>query len=146
MSEVETTPQGFRHKDMWTMDGRNFVVQVSRHSVDCSEYEGPHRWCVYAYIYPKHPHFARFDGTETLWQDASRSIPLHGGPSLVRKHTDVKGDVTAYQVGCDYNHLDDDMFTHYATAEDAYSVFNDARELHAWLTESYITKAIGSES
>lgn len=115
------------------MEGAAFMVQVSRHSVDCQEYDGPHRWCVYAYIYPKHPHFARFDGTETMWQDAASALPLHAGPSLVRKHLNAKGETTSYQVGADYNHHGDDRFTHYATAADAYQVFADARELFDWL-------------
>ena len=129
-----SAPSGFRHKDIWTMDGAGFSVQVSRHSVDFAAYEGPHRWCVYAYIYPKHPHFARFDGTEDMWQDAAVALPLHAGPSLVRKHLSANGQTTSYQVGADYNHLHDDRFTHYGDAAEAYQVFADARELFAWLS------------
>lgn len=132
----------WRHKDMWSMDGKNFMVLVSRHSEPvreasaCFDSEGPHRWCVYAYVYPKHPHFAAFNGTEEMWQDAATQMPLHGGPSLCRKHLDGKtAEVTSYQVGADYHHLHDWQYTEYATQDDARSVFADAEELHAWLTE-----------
>lgn len=131
----------WRHKDVWGMDGKDFMVQVSRHSVTLIspgggyDAEGPHRWCVYAYIYPKHPHFAAFDGTEAMWQDAAAMLPLHGGPSLCRKHLDADGKVTSYQVGADYNHLHDWPYTQYATKDDARAVFSDAAELHAWLME-----------
>ena len=131
----------WRHKDVWSMDGKDFMVQVSRHSVTlidpgcCYDSEGPHRWCIYAYIYPKHPHFAAFDGTETMWQDAAAMLPLHGGPSLCHKHLNAAGEVASYQVGADYNHLHDWRFTQQATKEDAREVFSDAKQLHAWLTE-----------
>lgn len=125
----------WRHKDIWTREGENFIVQVSRHSVGQSEYErtGPHRWCVYAYVYPKHSAFASFDGPQ-MWQPAATRLPLHGGPSLLRWHYDDDGKPTSVQVGADYNHLHDERFTHMATADDARSVFADADELHAALS------------
>lgn len=126
--------EGFRHKDVWIMDGRGFCVQVSRHSVDFAEYDGPHRWCIYAFIYPKHEHFTRFDGTEDMFQSACSALPLHAGPSFLRKHQNSQGEVVSYQVGCDYNHYGDDHYTHYATPEDALSIFQDACDLYAWLT------------
>lgn len=128
------------HKDIWRRWGKDFMVEVSRHSAPradesgCYDSEGPHRWCVYAYIYPKHPHFARFDGTETMYQDAASALILHGGPSFCRKHMNAAGEVTSYQVGADYHHLHDWRFTQYATKEDAYSVFSDAEELFEQLT------------
>jgi len=132
----------WRHKDIWTMDGRDFTVQVSHHSVPvrdeggCYDSEGPHHWCVYAYIYPKHPHFAAFNGTEDMWQDAAACLPLHGGPSLCHKHLSGKsGEVTSYQVGADYHHLHDWRFTQMATQDDARTVFADAEQLCAWLSE-----------
>lgn len=128
--------KNYRHKDEWKRQGRDFLIVVSRHSVDVAEYEGPHRWCVYAYVYPKHPHFARFDGTEKMWQDAASALPLHGGPSFCRKHMNAAGEVTSYQVGADYNHLRDDQYTHFATAEEACSVFVDANNLFDWLTRA----------
>jgi hypothetical protein len=131
----------WRHKDIWSMDGKNFMIQVSRHSEPmreesgCYDSEGPHRWCVYAYIYPKHPHFAAFNGTEEMWQDAAAMMPMHSGPSLCRKHLNADGEVTSYQVGADYHHLHDWAYTQQATKDEAAGVFDDARELHTWLTE-----------
>ena len=91
----------WNRKELWRKFGKNFMVEVSRHEEPatdsgCSDSEGPHRWCVYAYIYPKHPHFATFDGTEAMWQDAAACLPLHGGPTFCRKHLNAKGEVTAY--------------------------------------------------
>lgn len=130
------------HKDIWRLFGRDFMVEVSRHEMPargdppaCFDSEGPHRWCVYAYIYPKHLHFAAFDGTERMLQDAARSLPLHGGPSFCRKHLNADGEVTSYQVGADYNHQHDWRYTQYATKDDARSVFNDAEELFEWLAQ-----------
>lgn len=130
----------WNHKDLWRMSGKDFMVEVSRHSEPvredsgCYDSEGPHRWCVYAYIYPKHPHFSAFNGTEDMWQDAAAMLPLHCGPSLCRKHLNAAGDVTSYQVGADYHHLHDWQYTQMATKDDARAVFNDAEELHTWLT------------
>lgn len=126
MSEIEN----WRHKDSWGRRGKDFMVEVTRHrselGVDeCGE--GPHRWCVYAYIYPSHPHFASFSGPH-IWQDATQALPLHGGCSLLN-YPMYEGKVTSVQVGADYHHLHDDRFTHYATADEARVVFEDAEEL-----------------
>lgn len=123
------------HKDEWRKFGRGFMVIVSRHnarsSLDLDE--GPHRWCVYAYIYPKHPYFARFNGPH-MWQEAATRMPLHGYPSLL-EYPMYDGKITSVKVGADYNHLHDDRFTHYATQDDAAEVFSDADELFVWLSD-----------
>lgn len=127
----------WERKDEWHQHGRNFLVTVRHHTVPPArpEYddEGPHRWCVYAYIYPKHPHFAAFDMDDDMGQDAATCLPLHGGPSLLRRHYYDDGKVSSVQVGADYHHLHDNRFTHYATPDDAREVFRDAQELHDWL-------------
>jgi hypothetical protein len=131
------------HKDAWRRFGKDFMVEITRHSVARPESspfdDGPHRWCVYAYIYPKHPHFAAFSGRD-MWQDAAVALPLHGGPSLLRWHYNDNGEPTSVQVGADYNHLHDNHYTHFATAEDAYSVFLDADELFERLA-AHVEKA-----
>ena len=131
--------QGYRKTDEWKRVGKDFLVVVKRHtSATPAEFacgEGPHRWCVYAYIYPSHPHFEAFDGTETMWQDAATVLPMHGGPSLLRVHTKHPDHaITSYQVGADYNHLHDDEYTHMANEIEAASVFRDADELFDWLS------------
>jgi hypothetical protein len=134
------------HKDEWRRSGEHFLVVVSRHAVQVDEEfgEGPHIWCVYAYIYPEHPHFAAFNGPH-MWQDAASMMPFHRGPSYLDYPTH-EGKVTSVKVGADYNHLYDDRFTHYATAEDAYSVFSDAQDLHYWLTAKSMKETAPVES
>jgi hypothetical protein len=122
----------WKHEDKWSRRGRNFLVTVTRHEVAVHEPEGPHRWCVYAWIYPKHPRFARFEG-DRMWQDAATELPFHGGPSLLRWHRAEDGTATSVQVGADYNHLHDDRFTYMANPAEAYAVFNDADGLFAML-------------
>lgn len=124
------------HKDVWRRRGKDFLIEVSRHSVqpsaldlDLGVYasEGPNRWAVYAYIYPKHPHFANFDGPH-MWQDAATQLHFHGGPSLL-EYPMYEGKVTCVQVGADYHHVHDERFTRYSTPAEAYEVFSDANEL-----------------
>ena len=119
------------HKDEWGFLGKNFGVVVSRHVVT-PHYDdrGCHRWCVYAYIYPAHWHFKHFDG-DSMSQDAACALPLHVRPSYLRRHEH------SVQVGADYNHLYDTRFTHFATQDEAYEVFNDAARLIEWLGNNH---------
>ena len=127
-------------KDEWRKRGLDFMVTVSRHNSTSSDFdEGPNRWAVYAYIYPAHPHFAKFDGPR-IYQDAANEMPLHCGASLLN-YPMYDNKVTSVQVGADYHHLHDD-FTHYATQDDAREVFADADRLFDWL-QSRSTKATG---
>jgi hypothetical protein len=96
--------------------------------------EGPHRWCVYAYLYPGHWHFAAFDG-HRLFQDAGRRMPLHGGPSLLTPHFTADKELCSIQIGADYNHLHDDPYTNMATKDEAGAIFAEAEELIAWLSQ-----------
>lgn len=126
----------WKRKDIWTRRTKGFCVEVSRHTEQPCSYtdEGPNRWCVYAYIYPTHPHFAKFDG-DRMWQDAATVLPLHGGPSMLRLHRDANCNMTSVQVGADYHHDCDAEFTHCADENEAYAVFKDAEKLFAWLSE-----------
>ncbi|MCW3676250.1 hypothetical protein [Burkholderia cenocepacia] len=120
----------YRHKDVFHRDGKGFLIEVSRHTSPVMhefDSEGPNRWCVYAYIYPSHPHFASFSGPN-IWQDATTVLPLHGGCTLL-EYPMYDGKVTSVKVGADYHHLHDTRFTHYATADEARLVFEDADEL-----------------
>ncbi len=127
----------WNRKELWRRAGDGFSVEVSRHECTPDDYgKGPHRWAVYAYIYPKHPHFKNFSG-DSMFQDASNIMPFHGGPSYLRWHVDAGPEktITSVQVGADYDHLYDSPFTHMATAEDADEVFADAEALFIWLQE-----------
>ena len=131
--------QGYRKTEDWKRGSNGFLVVVNHHTSSINAElacgEGPHRWCVYAYIYQNHPHFEAFDGTEAMWQDAATILPMHGGPSLLRVHTKYPDHaITSYQVGADYNHLHDDEYTHMANEIEAASVFRDADELFEWLS------------
>lgn len=122
------------HKDLWRKRGKNFLVEVSRHTEGDGRDEGTNRWCVYAYLYPQHPHFAAFDlASNSLFQDAATCMPLHGYPSLV-EYPQYDGKVTSVKVGADYHHLHDTEFTYFDTKEQAGEVFNDAQRLVDWLT------------
>lgn len=128
MSEPHSNAPNWRHKDSWGRRGKDFMVEITRHSVEPVDYwEGPNRWAVYAYIYPAHPHFAAFQGP-AIYQDASAQLHFHGGCSFL-EYPMYDGKVTCVKVGADYHHLHDERFTHYATADDAYTVFGDADEL-----------------
>lgn len=121
----------WRHKDEWRRDGKDFIVVVSRHYSEPSLFnhgEGVNRWAVYAYIYPAHPHFEKFRGND-LFQIATSCLPLHAGPSTLKYHNKADGTMTSVQVGADYHHLYDDHYTHYATRDEARSVFIDAERL-----------------
>lgn len=130
----------YRKSEVWKRAGENFLVQVNHYTQELHRDaklmgEGENRWNVYAYIYPQHPHFAAFDGTETMFQDAASTLPLHRGPSFCRIHIDHStGEICSYQVGSDYNHLYDDHFCHAETADEAQEVFRDADELFNWLS------------
>lgn len=123
-------------KDVWSTRGKDFMVQISRHTVAPSSidpYEGVNRWAVYAYIYPKHRHFDKFEGSD-MFQDAASMMPLHAGPSFLQVHRDEKGEICSYQVGADYHHYRDERFADYADLEEAYEVKRDAQELFDWLS------------
>ncbi len=133
----------WKHKDVWKKSGNGFLVEVSRHadehpSIDTRE--GQNRWCVYAYIYPTHPHFSRFNESDDLWQDATNSLPGHSYPSYLRRHVNAQGEVTSFQVGWDYHHDGDWVFTWDATREEARTQFADAEFLFEALQKMDVPK------
>ena len=132
------------HKDEWHRRGNDYLVVVKRYSVEPSSFdphEGPHRWVVCAYIYPKHRLFSSFDGP-AMWQPAAAALPLHGGPTFLRWHSDDDGKPTSVQVGADYHHLHDTHFSSYATPSDAWEVFSDAGRLFDHLAAIVETPAV----
>jgi hypothetical protein len=126
----------WRHKDIWNYREQTFSVEIVRWTDDSSwNDEGPNRWNVYAYIYPKHPHFAFFEG-DNIFQSAARSLPLHCGASRVIVHRNADGTIASYQIGSDYHHSYDEGFTFMGTQEEAGEVFADAERLIEWLHTS----------
>lgn len=129
----------WKHADEWKCHGKDFIVMVHRHHSESPQYhqpfadEGPHRWCVYAFIYPKHPHFAEINGDDWHQESVCR-MPLHCGVSYLMRHWDGEHN-TSVQIGCDYNHIDDNRYTHMETKDDAAPVFRDAEKLFRWLAD-----------
>ena len=127
----------WERKESWQKRGKNFCVEVHHHTIKHGAAfdtdAGEHRWCVYAFIYPQHPHFAKFGG-DSMWQYAATDLPLHCGCSFLKRHYAPQGKVTSIQVGADYSHLYDAVYTHYADQDEARSVFSDAAALWAWLS------------
>lgn len=137
----------WKHKDVWVKRGENFSVEVSRHEgyVDEMRDMGPHRWCVYVYVYPTHPFFKRIaddlaapvaEGEyKSFYPNMAGYLPLHGGCTFFHVHRNEKNEITSYQIGCDYNHYMDEHYTHLADMDDAFSVFRDAEELKAYMEQ-----------
>ena len=123
----------WKRKDLWSRRGRDFCVEISHREEERVGWSGRHRWNIYAYIYPKHHLFDAFDG-DSMFQQATENLPMHGGPSSLQWHRDNTGTLCSVQVGCDYNHIDDEAFTH-TDVESAESVFRDAEILFAHLQE-----------
>ncbi|WP_336695669.1 hypothetical protein [Delftia acidovorans] len=130
-------PKNYRQSETWKREGNGFLVQVTHWRRDSGdEFEGPHRWNVYAYIYPSHPHFSAFGDVEDMTQSACTALPLHAYPSFHRIHLDSRsGKACSHQVGSDYGHLHDDQFSFMESPEDAAAVFRDADALYDWLAE-----------
>lgn len=125
----------WEHKEEWHKRGTQFLVVVKRHyNKPFRVSDGGNRWCVYAYIYPKHPLFQSFNGTD-MSQSAASDLPLHCGPSFLQWYFNADGEPTSVQVGSDYNHLHDDSFTRYIAKEEASNVFRDAEKLFKHLED-----------
>lgn len=126
--------EGWNHKDEWRRNGRGFMVSVSRHHVDSGD--DANRWCVYAYVYPKHRIFETLDKSNDAGILASCcGLSCHSYVSLYKVHRSESGDVMSVQIGWDYNHDGDDRFFRYATPDGASSVFWDAGQLFTQLEE-----------
>jgi len=134
MSNLTSVPaDNWKRKEVWKREGSNFAVEVSRHECHvfhddgCFDSEGPHRWCVYVYVYPKHPSFSEFKPEGDLYDQPS--FGMHWGNSYFRVWRSDEGEIKSFQVGSDYNHFDDWRYTRMATKKEAYSVFADAGEI-----------------
>jgi hypothetical protein len=133
------------HKsETWRLHSTGCCVEVVHWLEDQQQYTepGPHRWAVYAYIYPQHPHFARFSGRSRL-QPAAEALPLHWGASFLQYHyRTATREVSSVQVGADYNHLHDAAYTFADRPELAVEVFDDAAKLLDWLEQDFAANLI----
>ena len=126
----------WEHAEEWCKKGVDFRVVVKRWAFAEDSnipYEGRQVWNVYAYIYPKHRLWNSFEGPD-MFQPAAEALPLHCGPTFLRYNLGQTGKVESLQVGSDYRHMGDERFSHYKTRKDAWEVFQDAKELFAYLS------------
>ena len=125
----------WEHVDLWHKRGPHFVVEVKRRRDD-----NDNCWCVYAYVYPDHPYFAHLpEVDDALLTSAAALMPLHGGPTMLRRYYDDHGVCVSVQVGGDYHHLDDDCYMRADDASAAAGVFLDAEKLFEWLSACPLT-------
>jgi len=126
-------------KQEWKHKGNNFLVEVARWT-DTSDRAAKNllleelkdiipdnHWNVYAYIFPKHPLFEKIIN-DNLY-NYGLDLPLHWGASYHSWDYDSKGKVVFKKIGSDYQHLNDERFGKYVTADDAWEIFKDADEL-----------------
>lgn len=130
----QKTPE-WRKSDTWRRMGKDFTVEVYHYIEPGPESydDGRHRWNVYAYVYPNHPHFKKFSGP-AMCQDAATAMPFHAGPSFLRWFYDDDGKPVSVKVGSDYHHLGDDGYSFVKTEAEAFGIFDDAAQLFDWLT------------
>ena len=131
--KTEQKPE-WRKSDTWRRSGEHFLIEIYHYIAPGPESydDGRHRWNVYAYVYPNHPHFKNFSGS-AMWQDAATAMPFHAGPSFLRWFYDDDGKPVSVKVGSDYHHLGDDHFSFMAAPLEASQVFDDADQLFDWL-------------
>lgn len=122
-----------RLRRSWLRSTQHFTIEVSHHAVSWDQPGHENRWCVYAYIYPTHPRFSRFNADGGMFQDAARELPLNWYPSFFVAHRDADGAITSFQVGADYHHDRDDAMSQVSDPEQAWRVFRDADRLFAFL-------------
>lgn len=125
----------FRFKREWKLEGKHFNLVVSCHEEEvdepvCWDSEGPYRWCIYVYVYPKHKLFGEFNPDAGMWQQPGPNF--HSGCTFFRPHYEKDGTITSFQIGCDYNHLWDTRHTREFMNN---TVFRDAREIFRFMEE-----------
>lgn len=123
----------WKHKDVWSYRTDSFCVEVSRHSDTTLDGEEENKWCIYAYVWKKHPAFRMFKKDESPFNQPY--FEVHSYPSYYRAHIKPDGEVMSHQLGWDYNHDGDSRYLEMKTKDDAGSVFWDAGNLIEQLKE-----------
>jgi hypothetical protein len=127
----------------WTEYNRekHYMIEVyhwySEPYKDWNDGDGGNKWNVYCYIYPEHPLFKKIKANGGMWQDALNVLPLHCGVTYFEPNYKKEGRklvITSYKIGCDYNHLYDDEFTH-MTIKDVNRIKYDAKRLYEYLED-----------
>jgi len=133
---------GWKKLEEWLKREKDFTVVVKHWTEEeFDTREGPHRWGVYAFIYPSHQHFKKLTG-DNIFHAGAQEIPIHGGPSRFCRHWDSAGaNVTSVEIGADYHHDGDRHYTFNDTGE---AVLFDADKLVRWLSD-YESKGKGQD-
>lgn len=133
--------EGWNHKDEWRKSGNGFMVSVSRHHFGAGDVsEDENRWCVYAYVYPKHAIFDRLEKRKDAGVlSGACGLHCHSYVSFYQVHRDDSGELLSVQIGWDYNH-DGDNYGQHKTPSDAHMVFYHAERLFAQLLDLNATE------
>jgi hypothetical protein len=139
---------GWEQVESWRKRGENFLVEVKH--FEAKSYadtalamnEGPHRWALYAYLYPQHPFFGECDPQGGMWQRVACYLSGHMYCSFSDVHARLKKDgtpeVTSFQFGWDYHHLDyDERYTQMEPGA-ADAVFADGERLFEYLKKGVL--------
>ena len=117
----------WRHKDVWSHRTNSFCVEVSRHDGPKLDGTIENIWCIYAYVWKTHPAFKLFNKDESPFNQPA--FDVHSYPSYYRPHINKDGEVTAHQLGWDYNHDGDSHYLELKTKDQAGIVYWDAQNL-----------------
>lgn len=134
----------YKHKETWGRRGNNFYVEVVRWEIMSAEKFDEYKqkwgsdtgrfvWNVYCYLYPNHPLFNASE-KEDMFDCPVNSF--HGGSTFAEWYRKEDGTVSCKKYGCDYNHYQDEDFTHMESPNDAYEVFMDAENLFNELSKN----------
>lgn len=118
---------GWKRNDKWVRQGEAFTVEVVRSDGVNLDGEVENKWCVYIYVYPKHPTFRHFNPAKGIFDNAH--FECHSYASYYRAHRNNEGEIVSHQLGWDYMHDGDYGYSQYGDADSASSVFYDASRL-----------------
>lgn len=99
---------------LWVRQSSKFSVELKHWSYpDYFNDNEPHNvWNLYCYIYSDHPLFNLIDKNGNTSQEIFDKIPFHGGCTFFQPHINsITGEVMSYQIGCDFNHHFDRVYT-----------------------------------
>ena len=120
----------------WVRKGALFNIEIKQHIIPVHPVynmgRGPFNWYLYAYVFKKHPLFDTFDIDQDAYQAVTDKMPFHGGCTYLEPS--YRGSkISSIKVGCDYQHLDDDRFSHYETLNENPEIVIDAQELYQYM-------------
>ncbi len=118
--------------EIWRKRARTFTVEVYHSKDSPGKDSGENYWNIYVYIYSSHPLFGQLEPGGGMYQELINNMPFHWGASFFHVHFAAGGEITSYQIGCDYRHLHDEDYSFMETEEEAAPIFKDAEKLLAY--------------